>query len=143
MLDALLAGERLARDTIDAAALPTVRDALPRTTYRAAGRTVLRQGDLTALDTDAIVNAANSALLGCFAPMHPCIDNALHSAAGPRLRADWHTITSLQGHPEPTGTAKITRGYHCPPATYCTPSARSSTAPCSHGTSRRPPPAPP
>ncbi|MFE2423783.1 protein-ADP-ribose hydrolase [Streptomyces hokutonensis] len=114
VLDALQAGERLAHDTTDAAALPTVRDALPHTTYRAADRTVLWQGDLTTLCADAVVNAANSALLGCFAPMHACIDNALHSAAGPRLRADCHTIMSLQGHPEPTGAAKITRGYHLP-----------------------------
>ncbi|MFF5303399.1 protein-ADP-ribose hydrolase [Streptomyces sp. NPDC013161] len=114
VLDTLLAGERLARDTIDATSLPTVRDALPHTAYRAADRTVLWQGDLITLDADAVVNAANRALLGCFAPMHPCIDNALHSAAGPRLRADCHTVMSLQGHPEPTGTAKISRGYHLP-----------------------------
>ncbi|WP_369242191.1 protein-ADP-ribose hydrolase [Streptomyces sp. R21] len=114
VLDALLAGERLARDTTDAASLPTVRDTLPHTAYRAADRTVLWQGDITALGADAVVNAANSALLGCFAPMHPCIDNALHAVAGPRLRADCHTIMSLQGHPEPTGTAKITRGHHLP-----------------------------
>ncbi|MGW3939403.1 protein-ADP-ribose hydrolase [Streptomyces phaeochromogenes] len=114
VLDALLAGERLARDTTDAASLPTVRDTLPHATYRAADRTVLWQGDLTTLGADAVVNAANSALLGCFRPMHPCIDNALHTAAGPRLRTDCHTIMSLQGHPEPTGTAKITRGYHLP-----------------------------
>ncbi|MDX3587406.1 MULTISPECIES: protein-ADP-ribose hydrolase [Streptomyces] len=114
VLDALLAGERLARDTTDAASLPTVRDTLPHAAYRAADRTVLWQGDITTLGADAVVNAANSALLGCFAPMHPCIDNALHAAAGPRLRTDCHTIMSLQGHPEPTGTAKITRGYHLP-----------------------------
>ncbi|MFJ5899351.1 protein-ADP-ribose hydrolase [Streptomyces sp. NPDC093064] len=114
MLDTLLAGERLARDTTDVASLPTVRDTFPGTTYRAADRTVLWQGDITTLDADAIVNAANSSLLGCFAPMHACIDNAIHAAAGPRLRADCHTIMSLQGHPEPTGTAKITRGYHLP-----------------------------
>lgn len=114
VLDALLAGERLARCTIDAASLPTVRDTLARTTYLAVDRTVLWQGDLTTLDADAVVNAANSALLGCFAPMHPCIDNALHAAAGPRLRDDCHTIMCLQGHPEPAGTAKITRGHHLP-----------------------------
>ncbi|WP_326731773.1 protein-ADP-ribose hydrolase [Streptomyces phaeochromogenes] len=114
VLDALLTGERLARGTTDAASLPTVRDTLPHATYRAADRTVLWQGDLTTLGADAVVNAANSALLGCFRPMHPCIDNALHAAAGPRLRTDCHTIMSLQGHPEPTGTAKITRGYHLP-----------------------------
>ncbi|MFF4656432.1 protein-ADP-ribose hydrolase [Streptomyces sp. NPDC001381] len=114
VLDALLAGERLARDTTDAASLPTVRDMLPHAAYRAADRTVLWQGDLTTLGADAVVNAANSALLGCFRPVHPCIDNALHAAAGPRLRTDCHAIMSLQGHPEPTGTAKITRGYHLP-----------------------------
>ena len=114
VVDALLAGERLVRDPIDAASLPTVRDTLGHTAYRAAERTVLWQGDITTLGADAVVNAANNALLGCFAPMHPCIDNALHAVAGPRLRADCHTIMSLQGHPEPTGTAKITRGHHLP-----------------------------
>lgn len=114
VLDALLSGERLARGATDAASLPTIRDTLPHTTYRAADRTALWQGDITTLGADAVVNAANSALLGCFAPMHPCIDNAIHAAAGPRLRADCHTIMTRQGHPEPTGTAKITRGYHLP-----------------------------
>ncbi|MCX5095759.1 protein-ADP-ribose hydrolase [Streptomyces sp. NBC_00365] len=114
VLDALLASERLARDTTDATSLPTIRDTLPHAMYRAADHTVLWQGDLTTFGADAVVNAANSALLGCFRPMHPCIDNALHAAAGPRLRTDCHTIMSLQGHPEPTGTAKITRGYHLP-----------------------------
>jgi O-acetyl-ADP-ribose deacetylase (regulator of RNase III) len=114
VLDRLLSGELLARPTTDAASLLTLRDTLPDTTYRAAERTALWQGDITALHADAIVNAANSALLGCFAPMHRCIDNAVHGAAGPRLRADCHTIMTLQGHPEPTGTAKITRGYHLP-----------------------------
>ncbi|MFD7834732.1 protein-ADP-ribose hydrolase [Streptomyces sp. NPDC059761] len=114
VLDALLAGERLARDTTDAASLPTLRDTFPAAAYPAAERTALWQGDITTLAADAVVNAANSALLGCFVPMHPCIDNAIHAAAGPRLRADCHTIMSLQGHPEPTGTAKITRGYHLP-----------------------------
>lgn len=114
VLDALLTGERLARDTIDATSLPTIRDTLPHTTYQADDRTVLWQGDITTLGADAVVNAANSALLGCFVPMHPCIDNAIHAAAGHRLRADCHAIMSLQGHPEPTGSAKITRGYHLP-----------------------------
>lgn len=92
--------------------MPAVLDTLPHAAYHAADRTVLWQGDITTLGADAVVNAANSALLGCFRPMHPCIDNALHAAAGPRLRDDCHTIMSLQRHPEPTGTAKITRGHH-------------------------------
>ncbi|MFD8307797.1 protein-ADP-ribose hydrolase [Streptomyces sp. NPDC059690] len=114
-LDALLAGERLARPLTHAPQLTSLADEFPRTTYPAADHTVLWQGDLTTLGVDAIVNAANSALLGCFLPLHPCIDNAIHSAAGPRLREDCHTVMSLQGrHAEPTGTAKITRGYHLP-----------------------------
>jgi O-acetyl-ADP-ribose deacetylase (regulator of RNase III) len=74
----------------------------------------LWRGDITTLAADAIVNAANAALLGCFRPGHACIDNAIHSVAGPRLREDCHRIIEHQGHPEPTGTAKITRGYYLP-----------------------------
>jgi O-acetyl-ADP-ribose deacetylase (regulator of RNase III) len=74
----------------------------------------LWRGDITTLAADAIVNAANAALLGCFRPGHACIDNAIHSVAGPRLREDCHRIIEHQGRPEPTGTAKITRGYYLP-----------------------------
>lgn len=74
----------------------------------------LWQGDITTLKVDAIVNAANSQLLGCFQPFHPCIDNAIHIAAGPRLREDCQTLISLQGHLEKTGQAKITRAYNLP-----------------------------
>ena len=48
----------------------------------------LWQGDITKLKADAIVNAANSSLLGCFIPCHGCIDNAIHSAAGVQLRLE-------------------------------------------------------
>ncbi|MGW0816969.1 protein-ADP-ribose hydrolase [Streptomyces viridiviolaceus] len=113
-LDALLGGERQARPVTDPTKLPTLAEQFPHTTYPEAGRTVLWQGDITTLAADAIVNAANSALLGCFVPHHPCIDNAIHCAAGPRLRDDCYRIMTLQGNPEPTGTAKITRGYHLP-----------------------------
>ena len=113
-LDALLGGERLARTITDARQLPTVAQSFPGTRYPAAERTILWRGDITALAADAIVNAANSALLGCFVPQHPCIDNAIHSAAGPRLRDDCHLIMSEQNAAEPTGTAKITRGYQLP-----------------------------
>lgn len=70
--------------------------------------------DITTLAVDAIVNAANAALLDCFRPGHACIDNAIHSLAGPRLCKDCHRIIEHQGHPEPTGTAKITRAYYVP-----------------------------
>lgn len=74
----------------------------------------LWQGDITRLQVDAIVNAANSQMLGCFVPLHKCIDNAIHSAAGMQLREECHHIMREQGHEEPTGTAKITHGYNLP-----------------------------
>ncbi len=72
------------------------------------------QGDITRLQVDAIVNAANAQLLGCFAPLHACIDNAIHSAAGIQLREECHQLMQKQGHDEPTGRAKITQGYNLP-----------------------------
>ena len=74
----------------------------------------LWKGDITQLEIDAIVNAANSQMLGCFQPLHQCIDNAIHSAAGVQLRDDCQTIMSLQDDLEATGVAKITRGYNLP-----------------------------
>lgn len=78
------------------------------------GRIRLWQGDITRLRVDAIVNAANSALLGCFVPMHRCIDNAIHSAAGVQLRLECERIMKEQGGAEPTGRAKMTGGYNLP-----------------------------
>lgn len=72
------------------------------------------QGDITLLNADAIVNAANSQMLGCFQPLHACIDNAIHSAAGVQLRDDCEVIMQKQGFLEPTGQAKITRAYNLP-----------------------------
>ena len=72
------------------------------------------QGDITRLRVDAIVNAANSQMLGCFHPLHKCIDNAIHSAAGVQLREECHQMMLRQGHEEPTGTAKITKAYNLP-----------------------------
>ena len=63
---------------------------------------------------DAIVNAANAQMLGCFHPLHKCIDNAIHSAAGVQLREECHRLMLQQGHPEPTGQAKITKAYNLP-----------------------------
>ena len=74
----------------------------------------LWQGDITKLKADAIVNAGNSALLGCFIPCHGCIDNAIHSYAGVQLRLECQHIMEKQGMPEPTGKAKITKGYNLP-----------------------------
>ena len=72
------------------------------------------QGDITRLRVDAIVNAANSQMLGCFHPLHKCIDNAIHSAAGVQLREECYQQMLQQGHEEPTGQAKITKAYNLP-----------------------------
>ena len=74
----------------------------------------LWQGDITRLKIDAIVNAANSQMLGCFYPLHRCIDNAIHSAAGVQLREECHELMLRQDHEEPTGQAKITKAYNLP-----------------------------
>ena len=74
----------------------------------------LWQGDITTLAADAIVNAANSAMLGCFVPCHGCIDNTIRSAAGVQLRLECARIMAQQQGEEPTGRAKITRAYNLP-----------------------------
>ncbi len=74
----------------------------------------LWQGDITRLAADAIVNAANNALLGCFIPHHKCIDNVIHSRAGVQVRLDCSRIMGAQGEPEPAGCAKITLAYNLP-----------------------------
>jgi O-acetyl-ADP-ribose deacetylase (regulator of RNase III) len=74
----------------------------------------LWQGDITTLECDAIVNAANSQMLGCFQPLHNCEDNCVHSAAGLRLRNYCNDLMQRQGHEEPTGQAKITPAFNLP-----------------------------
>ena len=103
--DALLSAEREERGVVDAAALPAVP---------AEPRLALWRGDITRLRADAIVNAANSRLLGCFVPCHGCIDNAIHSAAGLQLREKCRRIMAEQGRPEPNGRARLTEGYNLP-----------------------------
>ena len=77
-------------------------------------RLVLWRGDITTLKIDAIVNAANSALRGCFIPCHSCVDNIIHSVSGIQLRLACDRIMNEQGHDEPTGKAKITPAYNLP-----------------------------
>ncbi|MBQ9527401.1 MAG: protein-ADP-ribose hydrolase [Fretibacterium sp.] len=103
--DSLLSEEREARGVVDVMSLPHV----PSDT-----RLYVWQGDITRLNADAMVNAANSALLGCFVPCHGCIDNAIHSAAGLQLRDECHKLMAEQGYEEPTGRAKITGAYNLP-----------------------------
>lgn len=74
----------------------------------------LWQGDITTLRCDAIVNAANSQMLGCFCPCHGCIDNAIHTFSGVQLRLMCSEIMKKQGHEERTGNAKITPAYNLP-----------------------------
>ena len=78
------------------------------------GRLALWRGDITTLKIDAIVNAANSALRGCFVPCHSCVDNIIHSVSGIQLRLACDRIMNEQGHDEPTGRAKITPAYNLP-----------------------------
>ena len=74
----------------------------------------LWQGDITTLKVDSIVNAANKTLLGCFVPHHRCIDNAIHTQSGLRLRQECFEIMQKQGEFEKTGQAKLTSGYNLP-----------------------------
>jgi O-acetyl-ADP-ribose deacetylase (regulator of RNase III) len=79
-----------------------------------AGKIMLWQGDIVTLKVDAIVNAANSKLLGCFIPLHNCIDNMIHSAAGLQLRDECNSIMQQQGQDQEVGKAKITSAYNLP-----------------------------
>ena len=72
------------------------------------------QGDITTLECDAIVNAANSDMTGCYVPCHNCIDNCIHTYAGIQLRNTCAQMIARQGHAEPTGRAKLTPAYDLP-----------------------------
>ncbi len=78
------------------------------------------QGDITRLAVDAIVNAANSQMLGCFVPMHSCIDNCIHTYAGVQLRAEcWRQMEALRNrfgrdYEQPTAEPMLTEGYNLP-----------------------------
>lgn len=74
----------------------------------------LFKGDITDLKADAIVNAGNEQLLGCFVPLHNCIDNCIHSYAGLRVRKDLMEIMKIQNEEEKPGRCKVTKGYNLP-----------------------------
>lgn len=101
--DKYLQKEAADKGITDVNALTPVRD-----------RLYIWQGDITTLQCGAIVNAANSAMLGCFVPCHTCIDNAIHTYAGVQLRLACSDMMMKQGHEEATGQAKITSAYNLP-----------------------------
>lgn len=101
--DKYLQQETADKGITDADSLIPVRDKL-----------YIWQGDITTLKCGAIVNAANSQMLGCFVPCHKCIDNAIHTYAGVQLRFECADIIAGQGHGEATGQAKITGAYNLP-----------------------------
>ena len=101
--DAYLQEETAEKGIVDAADLPEIRKGIS-----------VWQGDITSLKCDAIVNAANSGMTGCYVPNHRCIDNCIHSFAGIELRLECAELMKRQEHEEPTGRAKITKGYNLP-----------------------------
>ena len=101
--DAYLQEETRRKGVMDASRIPEAEPGIR-----------LWRGDITTLRCDAIVNAANSALLGCFVPCHGCIDNAIHTYAGVQLRLACAELMAAQGHPEPAGRAKITPAFNLP-----------------------------
>ena len=101
--DEYLQGETGAKGVTDVANLTPVQPGL-----------YLWQGDITTLRCDAIVNAANSGMTGCYVPNHRCIDNAIHTYAGVQLRLACAEMMERQGYPEPTGQAKITPAFNLP-----------------------------
>lgn len=101
--DEYLQGETAAKGITDVADLTPVQPGL-----------YLWQGDITTLKCDAIVNAANSGMTGCYIPNHRCIDNAIHTFAGVELRLACAELMEQQGRPEPTGRAKITPAFNLP-----------------------------
>ena len=101
--DAYLQAETAARGITDLADLTPVQPGL-----------YVWQGDITTLRCDAIVNAANSGMTGCYVPNHRCIDNAIHTYAGVELRLACEKLMEQQGCPESTGRAKITPAFTLP-----------------------------
>ena len=101
--DEYLQGETAAKGVTDVADLTPIQPGL-----------YLWQGDITTLKCDAIVNAANSGMTGCYVPNHRCIDNAIHTFAGVELRLACAKLMEQQGYPEPTGQAKITPAFNLP-----------------------------
>ncbi len=117
--NAFLQKEAKEKGIIDVDDIPAVKENFG-VNFENADKISLWQGDITILKADAIVNAANSQMLGCFVPCHGCIDNAIHSAAGIQLREECMNYMEAQrrkygkNYEEPTGTAMIISAYNLP-----------------------------
>lgn len=114
MQDEFLSGEIRNKGIIDPYKLLTVKEQFSKKGSSMMEKIVLWRGDITTIGTDAIVNAANSKMLGCFIPNHKCVDNAIHSVAGIELRLACEQIMTKQSRDESIGSAKITKGYNLP-----------------------------
>lgn len=117
--DDYLQEELTQKGMVDLADLPTIKEQY-NSRFSHADKLSLWQGDITRLKVGAIVNAANSQMLGCFVPCHRCIDNTIHSAAGMQLRRECDHIMQERRfrfgrqYEEPTGTATLTKAYNLP-----------------------------
>lgn len=109
--DLLAAQDELLQGLIAKAGVTSVESTTPAPED---ARLRLWRGDITTLAADAIVNAANDGMTGCWAPLHYCIDNAIHTFAGVQLRRECAEAMERQGHPEPTAHARVTGAYNLP-----------------------------
>ena len=107
--DEYLSGRAEEKGIVRLSDIPIIRDGLS-----------IWQGDITRLEVDAIVNAANSQMLGCFVPMHTCIDNCIHTFAGVQLRAECNRqmeqlrIRYGRDYEQPTAVPMLTDAYNLP-----------------------------
>lgn len=117
--DTYLQEELALKGIVSLSEIPTVREQY-KSNHPFADKLSIWQGDITRPKVGAIVNAANSQMLGCFVPRHRCIDNAIHSGAGMQLRAECNHMMNQRRikygrqYEEPTGTATLTKGYNLP-----------------------------
>ena len=107
--DEYLRGRAEEKGIVRLSDIPEIRDGLS-----------VWQGDITRLAVDVIVNAANSQMLGCFVPMHTCIDNCIHTFAGVQLRAEcsrqMNQLRERYGsdYEQPTAVPILTDAYNLP-----------------------------
>lgn len=116
--DAFLKQEAVEKGIITLNHIPTIQEEY-HSSHPFANKISIWHGDITRLQVGAIVNAANSQMLGCFVPCHGCIDNAIHSAAGIQLREECYDYMNrkrneVRNYEEPTGNALLTRAYNLP-----------------------------